>query len=462
MRRRHATLSFLLAVATFAVACGEAPSGPGKDVGIVRGPGGEIVAGTCTTVGELNTLAKAVFRTASPDVSSVLGKIKSLDQDVRKGKLASAIAGAHQIVDFTLEHFHAGRLPGTDVELTAFVNSIYCFAGIDIGIDEPTNSHLILPSDQPQVVYSIDAQAAIQFEANPVTEPTLVEFAQIEPDYPPGGGPLDTKLDQYPGFITITKSSETNAPLAKPAVVGICASGVIPQEVRDRLRLGHGKSTGFEIAAPAEAGFLDCENLTDEPETVGVLSRLGRLLSPKPLQARARFARGGGVGGTVTEFSPFAPVDTELRSGGGVGGTVTEFSQWWMRALLTESVGSLVDDCPVLTAPAGDPLPDHCQPFVRITTRLGTPFAQVPVTWTVTAGDGKVTERQGTQCDVYSTAPIVVATDLFGYSKVCWRMNQPGTGRLVATPSVGGDAPAGVSFFPASVTFEAVVTPRPQ
>lgn len=426
-----------------------------------RGQGGRVVAGTCTTLGNINTLARAVFRTASPNVNSVLGKIKNLDQQVRKGKLDEAIARAHEIVDFTLKHYHAGRLPGTEAELTAFVNAVYCYAGIDVDIDEPSNSHLILPSDAPQVIYSIDAQAAIQFEANPVFEPTLVEFAQLPTTYPPGGGPLDTKLDQYPGFITITKTSETNAPLAKPAVVGICAAGVIPEDVRARLRLGHGKSTGFEIAAPAGADFLDCENLTEEPVTVGVLGRLARLLSPKPLHARAMFARGGGVGGTVTEFSPFAPVDPVLRSGGGVGGTVTEFSQAWMHALLTESATPVAGDCPVITAPAASPLPDECQPLVRITTRLGTALEAVPVTWSVLAGNGKLAPR-GTECVGHSYQPIVVPTDLLGYSKVCWHMNDAGTGLLVATPSIGGDAPAGVSFSPASVTFEAVVTAPPE
>src|SRR5690606_21140084 len=116
-----------------------------------------------------------------------------------------------------------------------------------------------------QVVYAIDGQSAIAFQANPVFEPTLIEFVQLPDTFSaPGGGPLDTKLDQYPGFITITKSSATNAPLAKPAVVGICAAGVIPQDVRDRLRLGHGKAAGFEIAAEGDASFLDCENLVEE------------------------------------------------------------------------------------------------------------------------------------------------------------------------------------------------------
>lgn len=459
MRRSYASLVSFLAVGLTIAACVDVPSAPVTPTATSA----NLVAGTCTTVGEINGLARAVFRTASPNVNSVLGKIKSLDQDVKKGNLSSAVSRAHDIVDFTLEHHHAGRLPGTDAELTAFVNAVYCFAGIDVDIDEPSNSHLIFPSDQPQIVYSIDNQAAIRFDANPVSEPTLIEFVQLSETYPPGGGPLDTKLDQYPGFITVTKSSETNAPLTKPAELGVCASGVIPTEVRERLRLGHGKASGFEIAAPAVADFLDCENLTGEEEEVadaGVFTKLARLLMPKELHARsAMYFRGGGIGGTVTEFSPFAPVDPELRSGGGIGGTVTEFIRSPMLgALLLSDALEPMESCTAITATTGTKVPVHCRPFVRITTRLGTLMSEVPVTWAATTGDGLVAGVEAGECG--SFAPVIVsATDLFGQSAACWKLGAVGLNQLTATPGVGGDAPTGVTFVPVSVTFDADATP---
>src|SRR5690606_19623525 len=145
-----------------------------------------IVPGTCATLTDLQSLAGAVFLTASPNVNSVRGKINNLGKAVAKGRFEDAIDKEQQIVDFTLGHYEAGRLPGTEAQLTAFVNAIYCFAGIDIGINEPSNSHLILPSDAEQIVYSVDQQAAIKFQANPVSEPTLIEFQQIEDTFEPG------------------------------------------------------------------------------------------------------------------------------------------------------------------------------------------------------------------------------------------------------------------------------------
>lgn len=454
---RQAKFGIVFVAVAFIASCGEAPSSPVQPR--TAQTANASVPGTCATLTELNALAASVYRTASPNVSSVLGKLRSLDRDIRAGRLESAVARAHDIVDFTLAHHAAGRLPGTDEEVTAFVNTVYCFAGVDIGISEPSNTHLILPSDAPQVVYSIDQQAAIRFEANPVSEPTLIEFQQIEDTFEPGAGPLDTKLDQYPGFITITKSSETNAPLTKPAVVGICATGVIPQEVRDDLRLGHGAASGFEIAEAADASFLDCENLVEEQiSRSGVRRALDAVLDfvqPTKLHARsAMFFRGGGIGGTVTEFSPFAPVDIRLRSGGGIGGTVTEFVRAPMASLLLSESVLPVETCTAITGVAGAPVSDACRPFVRITTRLGTLLAEVPADWAVTLGGGKVAAQSAEGCGAYASM-VLNPTDLFGRSRICWKLGEPGANQVTATPRAGGDAPVGVVFDPAVVTFDA-------
>lgn len=442
------------AILGLAAACGDSPAAPESGISEFDAVAG-LTAGVCTNLTQLNTLARSVFQTASPNVSSVLGKLKNLDKQVKKGSLTAAAAHAHDIVDFTLEHFRAGRLPGTEVQLSAFVNAVYCFAGIDMGLNEPANSHLIFPSDQPQIVYSIDSKAAIRFDANPVSEPTLIEYAQLPETYPPGGGPLDTKLDQYPGFLLITKSSATGAPLTRPAVVGVCASGVIPSEVRDRLSLGHGKSTGFEIADEGDASFLDCENAVEETADAGVLSRLARWVIPKALHARMQTQRGGGVGGTVTEFSPFAPVDPVLRSGGGVGGTVTEFIRSpMMSAGLLDGLVVPIESCDEIVAGVGMEVGAACRPFVRVTTRLGTSFQHVPVTWSVTLGGGKVAPQSAQECGVFASM-IISATDLFGQSSVCWKLGAAGANQVTATPGIGGDAPEGVTFEPAVLTFDA-------
>ena len=448
------------AVVLLVSACGDVPSEPHRAVD--SGSSASLVAGTCTNLTELNALAVAVFGDGTSNVSSVLGKLKNLDHHVSGGRLERAVSRAHDIVDFTLKQYAAGGLGGTDAQVAAFVNKVYCFAGIDIGINEPSNSHLILPSDQEQVKFAVDQQSAIRFEANPVSEPTLIEFQQLPNIYEPGDGPLDTKLDQYPGFLVITKSSETDAPLLRPAVVGVCASGVIPADVRADLRLGHGASAGFEIAPDADADFLDCENLDGTETTGSVGERLLRGFADLvlPRKAHARFQqtrRGGGVGGTVTEFSPFAPVDTRLRAGGGVGGTVTEFSRMPMLMDPFSTSVTPPETCTLstITGTAYAPVSEVCRPFIRLTTRLGTVFNDVPVTWDVTAGGGRIAVDAASVCGPYA-AQLLTATDLFGRSAICWKLGAPGANQVRATPGIGGDAVPGVTFEPASLTFAAL------
>lgn len=462
MGRTTVRLASAFVIAFVVGACADVPSGP--DTRLVSGRDGALGVRACTTLPELGALARKVFGHGTSNVNSVLGKLKNLDHHVRRRNREQAVKRAHDIVAFTLDQHRADPTPAPDAVVTRFINLVYCYAGIDIGVNDPSNSHLIFPSDQPQVKYAIDQRAAIAFDANPVSEPTLIEFQQLTGPYPPGGGPLETKLDQYPGFVVITKSSETDAPLAKPAVVGVCAQGVIPEDVRGRLRLGHGKATGFEIAQPGSADFLDCENLTEAPFRVGAGTRLLRgladLLLPARLEAkRQSAARGGGVGGTVTEFSPFAPVDPVLRAGGGVGGTVTEFMRSSPLMLLDQAASvtmASTEDCTDgITGIAFADVSESCRPFVQVTTRLGTVLADVPVTWTLTVGDGKIAAQAAGECGTYARPVLVTTTDLFGRSSICWRLGGEGAHQVTATPGVGGDAPPGVTFEPTSRVFDA-------
>jgi hypothetical protein len=191
-----------------------------------------------------------------------------------------------------------------------------------------------------------------------------------------------------------------------------------------------------------------------------MLTRIANFLSPKPLHAKAStmFFRGGGVGGTVTEFSPFAPVDPVLRSGGGVGGTVTEFIRGnAFSANLFESTMP-VESCQPITAPAGSLVPKACQPFIRVTTRLGTPITHMPVTWRTNEGKAKVAWQFPDMCGDFATA-IVAYTDHWGRSSICWKLLVEGPRAVEVTPEAGGDAPEGVTFEPAFLRFEAVATP---
>lgn len=462
---RNAVRALLVLVAAFALACTDAPSAPAlpeqseasaltlsqasADIHWTRG---------CPTIGPLSVLAIAIMSHNNEDRRMVVARLGQLSEEVRARRQERIRERAHALVDFLLQRYQAGKFRGTDAQFAALINAIYCFAGIDIDVDSPKNTELILPSDQPQVVLVNNGQAGVQLEANPVTEPTLITVEQL-PDTFSNNGFLDTKLDQYPGFLLVTKQSEGNAPLAKPVVVAVCATGAIPSAVRDRLRLGHGKATGFEIAEPGDASFLTCPTVVGAARPATGWARVGELLMPKRVQAfQQEF--GGGVGGTVTEFSPFAPVDPELQFGGGVGGTVTEFTRMGFKqqsALLDRALAVTGACSTPIEGAEGSPLRDACRPYISLTTRLGTPFIGVPITWDVTLGGGSVAGNTGA-CGTFGTSATNV-TGPNGRAGICWTLGTVGANQVRATPSLGGDAVDGVSFSPASTTFDAIANP---
>lgn len=298
------------AVATlvaFAAACADSPTSAPPAATPQAGTARRvIVPGTCTSLSTLLQQAATIFGAGSPNYNSVRGKLENLQHQIDLGNTTETKSKAHDIVDFVIGKSGEGGLPGTDEQIEEFVSGVYCFAGLDIVLTDLDNSHLIFPTDDPQVVLSADGQAGISFPGFPVNAPTLVTFGI--------GEALETKLDQYPGFITITAQSDAETILTQPVTVGVCAQGAIPQEVRDRLRLGHGASSGFEITPPAPADFLTCENEVASAAPTPLWRTLASALLPARLEASTASAAlfGGGVGGTVIEFSPFAPVDPEL------------------------------------------------------------------------------------------------------------------------------------------------------
>ncbi|MBX3174045.1 MAG: Ig-like domain-containing protein [Gemmatimonadaceae bacterium] len=401
------------------------------------------------------------------------GKIENLAQQVSKGKRDQVVKRAHDVVDFVLDKNEHSPLPGGDVAVTLLVNAIYCFAGIPIAIDDAGSSRLIFPLDQPQILYDEDSTSAISFPGDPVFEPTLVTITRNENSQLG----LLTKLDRYPGYIRIEQQNAGGTKLKYNVTVTVCAEGV-PVDVFPDLRLGHGLGDSVLVITPTPmAGDPPPTPLScDEPApalTLGarLIRAAANLLSPTPLHAVVQDTprRGGGVSGTVSEFSPFEPVDTKLRAGGGVSGTVSEFTRMLpMSSLMAEGGVETVlpptADC--TTRPVGNPLPEECYPVVSVTTRQGTILENVPVTWQVPAGSpGTIAARSGPlgelTCGSFGST-ATTATSANGNAGVCWTLGGVGFNTVVATPGVGGDAPEGVVFDnngETSVVFEVDVTP---
>jgi hypothetical protein len=483
MRRSKLSL-LVLPIAAFIVwSCGESPSVVAPSATRSTGTrAAAITAGTCTDLAGLTALVDAAFGAGSPDANSAQGKVNNLNHKVvNLNDIPAAQEQAFNLVSFILKKNKQSPLPGGSAAVVSLVNAVFCFSGLSITITDPANTTLIFPSDAPQQLIHTSGLAGTQLDTNPVSEPTLLTITPITGVYPPGAGPLSTKLDQYPGFFLFEKVSATGAPLTKPVVVAVCLSQSVPVSVFNRLRLGHGASYGFEITPPASAAFLNCPTAPPSAQsgTPGLLRTVANLFLPKALHASMQeeeaFTRGG-VGGTAGEYSPFDAVDPELSFRGGVGGTAGEYIRSPRdprRELpsiglpeLNSKGASLIQSADVvacstlgLEAPIGTPIDPACQPGVKLQTRLGTLLSGVPVNWAVTAGGGTIAPAPLGSCGA-SGSTAQTTTNTSGKAAVCWTMGlTPGANTVVATPSVGGDAPAGVTFNPSTFTFNATANP---
>lgn len=432
MRKFSAATS--LAVILLATACSDrnqdrAPTAPRRftapDRSATLAP-----PGTCTTLAALDSLANLVFGAGSPNAQSVLGKIDNLGKLVAQGNIVDAQAQAQNIVSFVVQKASQGTLPGTTAQINALLGGVLCYAGLN------PDEFLIQPTDPAQILTSSTGKSGISLQANTVAVATLITINTLDPNAP---SPIITKLDQYPTIISVTSSSQ----LTKPSVVAICLGVNVPPDVFARLRLAHQATAGFEITPNASAAFLNCPtvvtSVTSASRVPRWLDQLASLVLPKALYARQIALVSGGVGGTATEYSPFDAVDPQVNVTAGVAGT-----------------------CPSPSATVGTALDPACRPVVTIATPTkGTLLTNVPVSWQVATGGGVIApDTLATQtCGSPFGSTAATATDASGKASVCWTLGpNGGTNTVVATPSAGGDVPAGATFNPVNQTFTATGT----
>jgi hypothetical protein len=450
---RWTRISFALVVAASLItsACAErTPSSPST----ARAATGSSADLVCSAdINNLLAQAAVIFGAGSPNFNSVRGKLENMQHHLDNANSAEAKTRAHEIVNFVLTKYEEGGLPGTPEQVSTFLTGVYCLAGLNITVGDPSSSELIFPSDSAQIVYGLNRTAGVSFPAFPVIEPSLVTIEVFD-------GRLNTKLDQYPGFIKITLQSETNAALASAVTVAVCATDVPESVDFANMRLGHGiADTGFVITPQPTANdpavpAVECD-ATEPALRIGqrIWNAVKSTLGPQVLHANSTALLRGGVSGTVTEFSPFAPVDTELRMGGGVSGSVTEFIRAPMSSatLFLEGATSLVTEessCSEISA--GSSLPPECFPIATIRTAQGTQLAGVPVDWTIPElSGGTIAARAGElgaqSCGGYGrTAATETSTN--GNAGICWTVTGEGTYQVSARARVGGEAPEGVTF----------------
>ena len=399
-----------------------------------------LAPGTCITFAGLTQAAYDAFGAGSPDVSSVLGKLNTLQNLINAGDFSGARQQGYSIIEFTLRKNSQRALGGSPAQILAFVNAVSCYSGLNATITDLDNTYFILPTDGPQTLISKDGWAGISLPANPVAEPSILDIAQIPfVSTGPGTGPLDTKLDQYRGFYDFSLLSANNLGLAPgvTATVGVCPLPSIDPTILNRLRLGHGARAGFEITPPATIGFLTCTNAYASSAKPGFFGHVASLFTPRvAFASTTAFFGGGGVGGLVTELSPFAPVDPVLSFSGGVGGTVTE-----LRILKQISASVALAGCSTTEAPVGTGFAPDCRPTVTLKTFLGTPLNGAPITFSVLSGGGTSAPQDANKaCGTYGTTALVKTAG--GSATACWTLGSiPGSNTLSATAAAGGDVP---------------------
>ena len=453
-------LSALLSVVAMLVvaACSDSatlPNGASPSSKVSKTP----IPATCTTLAALTNLAHLVFDGGGPNAQSVIGKLDNLDKFLQKGDLDKAQSRALDIVSFVQQKAAAGQLAGSTPLINAFIGGVLCYAGL------LPNTFLIQPGDDAQVLKSNTGNSGLSLPPHPVGIPTLITITELDPNGPSG---LNTKLDQYPSFITITATS----PLILPASIAVCvpASLGVPADVFARLRLGHQANAAFELTPQADPSFLGCAG--DDTETAlskapRWLRTLASVFLPTKLYARkVMAASGGGVGGSSTELSPFGAVDEGLFAGGGVGGSSTELqiSHGTLPQTASDAIArgrpakpsfSVYDingNCISADTTVGLQLSAKCRPVVTVRTGKGTVLTGVPLGWAVTAGGGSIAPANLTTnaCGAFASTTSN-ATDANGRAGVCWTMGpNAGSNAVQATPAPGGDAPNGVVFLDAS------------
>lgn len=436
------------AVFVFANACGENGRLP-TDVAVLQ----KVTSNATQCVPYTQTRALAVALFGDNGNGSVPKKLDGIQSKLEDGKLSDARTLGMNLIRFITNEARAKHITGTQAQVTQLVNQILCMISLPPSVAAAVDAFVVIPTDPQDTIVNEQGTAGVVLPPGTVSEPTIITIEPIPfTSTGPGTGPLNTKLDQYPGYYYLSQISATNAPLLTPVTVAVCPAASVPVSTRARLRLGHDAATGFELTPPANADFLVCpvEAPAIRTSSTGAEGR-SRLIKTASITLAGAT---GGVGGTTGTFSPFGTVDYNLSATGGVGGTTGTFIQLGGMSVAAMFGGHPLTVTATCTeAPLGSAVTQACRPTVTIQTLLGTKLENVPVTFAVTQGGGTTAGDSGGTCGLFGSS-AVVTTSNFGVAIACWNLGSAaGMNTIVATPATGGDVPATAIFTPATLTF---------
>ncbi len=407
MRRPVLLAALCCAVAT---ACSDRPTQPA-----IPDPTFAESAAKCITPGGMEHLIRTTFQPA--DHSTVLNRFRDILQ-LFGSNPTEARRRAIDLVNFTLERLNTNRLVGGSSpdlpRVVALLNGFLCNVGLPkvftvdaLGDDGAVG--IISPNDPTTTVVTETQHAGVEIPGGSVEQPTVVTIRRL-PDSP---FPLLTEFDQYPQFYEY----HSTAGFTQDVLVGVCVA-VEDQGLLSRLRLAHNvpavNPTTIEVLPFAPVPFVSCGDIevgSGAPRGMfdlagGLLGRALAALGPQPLHAMRK--GGGGIGGTVRNFSPFGAVDTLAF--------MTRVPPLEQHVAAGSAVG--------------------VPPAVVLTTPRGHLMSGVPVTFAILSGSGTITGGL-TASDANGRAAVLSWTIGFGPNQ------------LSATAS----APAGLGFLGSPATF---------
>lgn len=451
---RHLRL-LIIAAAVMTAACSDNQLAPDRGPAAGMLPGGSAPASAVVLPDEcadparaqsaIDSLLPQLFGPGGGRRGKAQGYSNNIEKARRTGQTLVAYANVDSLINFTLTTYYNNNLIGgqstaTQDRVLKFFYLLYCSNGItpvpDLsGIFGAANSVLIRNGTPTTVVSDAAQEAAVKVDQGDVPstvdgQPFFGTFVSVYRTT----NPLPTSLDWYgqDGYKAGAYEFVTNPEVTftDPVLAGVCIEydDAIVTSPGD-LRIAHAVEAGYVPVVPGNT-VLTTAGGTIEIGAPVSLASLGLACPELPIAAGSALGRalqlfaqlvlpdhlaaavgGGGTGGQVVKFSPFAAVDTKLLT-----------SSTGPTSPLYIPVGSSDITAPVtLTVKA------------RVNAPNGTPIDGIPVSFVPGAIGG--------------FSPAQVNTGLDGTAASTWTIVD-GTNTGTATPV---QAPLG--FLPAAANF---------
>ncbi len=337
----------------------------------------------CPTIDQLRAMVPLLYSSATKQA-----QLQTTLNTLRTRMTTNKVAGARELAllttrallaDYDASLLTGGQSTGTQANLRAFVNGLFCFTGMaqpNLTFSPDEAAGVVGPGSPTTTIVTATLYAGVQVPGGSAPDLTLIRIRRL-PDAP---APLLTPLDQYPAFYEFEAFPPST--FSQDLTVGVCQADLFNPADYANLRVAHNVGAQAVILPLVTAPFLDCTTLLGAapfyPGLKGYASSgwhwMTDMVLPTPAYATALGSCC--IAGSTKSFSPFGAVDIRL----------------WTRP---GSVGRF-------ELPAGSVVPNDELPVVRVQTPLERPVPGVTVTFALApssdaslTGAVQVTDAQG-------------------------------------------------------------------